>query len=1163
MVENKTSGLDQQKLLDEQYLTCNQYLDDAVERSLKLAISKLYIKLQEVDDSAQNDFSYATNLIEANIAWIVGKVSVGVLTELRRDKTEIDAIETEGSSDEKSHLSLVSKDEFEDWLLVDVSKKKLEREFETELGQVCKIFSILQSTHYDERTLPIGPEKILSALKKAVDTLKIPAVTQITFYRSISESLSEDLRRLYVELQAKASLAGLVLEKSLKGSVKKKSLASANSSENGFPSTANNSFQGIDNDFGGSRGGSLGTLSRLGAVLSNGNRVGASPNFDTRLKGDGNLAASISNHVHSTNVPSPFLTQLQGLANKQTYVEDSTADQDLKQWIMAELGGTAQGLTSITEKESELVEATDGLFTALTSGNQQGAPLGKWLAKLKVTILKSVLANEHFFTDINHPARLMLNKLGELSAIIGSGHTRLESLLDHSIDKVIEDYDSNDASFTDAVTQLNQVFDRHEHAFKRNSERLARSYEGKQRVASSRHRVAHDLTKLLTSGPVPQVILELLNDAGWREYMALSAIREGTDSESYRNTLETVEQLLIWLLPMRVPQNDEANHDASLDLSVEIGIEAPSLLEVLSDELSISGKVGYDMVLKRLSGCLLGDIKPKFITLDRYEWPFEDAEGDLETLQPKKASDFEKTRWHTRLSNMKSGDWLQLTDAEGNEKCLRLAWAGSESFRFVFVDSQGMKDKDLSIDELVGLFKLRRACFVDNNEVPLVDQGLHRMVESVYEDLSGQANCDTLTGLLNRQALERGLDQTVELSMSLQESSALLYADVHNFSLTNSTYGHTAGDAVLKHVAKTLRDLSGDKSFCGRLGGNEFGLILQGCELGAAQEIAESIQASLAANPVQWDNQSLPCDLSIGIAEINHEIDDYDSALRKAELACQAAKDTAISKISVYQSQDEDQKKRSELLHWVKQLDTSLDDFLTLRVQEIRPIDIANQLKSHWEILLGVKQNGTTLPPGQLIEAAEHFGKMTIVDRWVVKESLKWMEDNSKFVEGSEGFSINLSGNSLSDPDFLEFALERVESTSVTTSKICFEITETSAIVNLSCATEFIKELKSKGCKFSLDDFGSGLSSYAYIQKLPVDYIKIDGMFIRNLESNQNDQALVRSINELAHFMGIETVAEFVENYEILDVLKEIGVDHSQGYGIRKPMPIEELCGTT
>ncbi|WP_197485698.1 EAL domain-containing protein, partial [Oleiphilus sp. HI0061] len=194
------------------------------------------------------------------------------------------------------------------------------------------------------------------------------------------------------------------------------------------------------------------------------------------------------------------------------------------------------------------------------------------------------------------------------------------------------------------------------------------------------------------------------------------------------------------------------------------------------------------------------------------------------------------------------------------------------------------------------------------------------------------------------------------------------------------------------------------------------------------------------------------------------------------------------------------------------------------------------------------------------IEAAEHFGRMAMVDRWVIHNVLRWMETHEESVAKSDGFSINLSGNSLSDDSFLEFILGQFAASTIPPEMICFEITETAAITNLADAIEFIRVLKQTGCKFSLDDFGSGLSSYAYIQKLPVDFIKIDGVFIGNIANNERDQALVKSINELAHFMGMKTVAEYVENYEILNVLRTIGVDHSQGFGIKKTGLLEELA---
>ena len=809
--------------------------------------------------------------------------------------------------------------------------------------------------------------------------------------------------------------------------------------------------------------------------------------------------------------------------------------------------------SDLSQGESELIEVTDSLFDALSLEIKGNRTLERWLAKLKVVILKSVLSDQSFFTNSEHPARTMLNRLGSLAEIVESGHTRLESILDRSIDKVVNEYDEDIGSIDEVVSELSGIFERHVAAYKRNSERLAHSYEGKQKVAKVRHRVVTDLHGLFANRAIPELLVTLVDCDGWREYLALTAIRDGSDSTAYQEGLGLISQFIDWFDGLYGTDGERAK-----ELGLEIGLEAPSLIDMLSRELTSLGKSGFEPTLDALNECLKGSVPPSLVTIEAYEWPFGEGEKELADLLPKEHDSSKFSRWHRQLLGMKAGDWLQLLDEDGGSRVLRLAWAGTESFRFVFVDTQGMKDEDMSIDQLADRLRNGSAKLIEHSDVPLVDQGLHRMVQATYEELSGQANCDSLTGLLTRQALERALDQTAALSMSLQANSAFLYADINNFSVTNNTYGHSAGDAILKHLANLLRDFSGENSFCGRLGGNEFGIVLQTCTIEQAKRVSESIRTELAQNPPVYKGGEIQISLSIGVAEINHEIDDYDSVLRKSELACGEAKSISTGSVVVYEPQSHDMKRRNDFLFWVKKLNGSLDDLLTLRVQEIRPIAQKSPL-SHWEILLGVNHDGEIIPPSPLIEAAEHFGKMTLIDEWVVKSALRWMDDNQDFVAKSGGFSINLSGNSLSDHEFLDYVENLIENAEVPAHKICFEITETSAIINLNYATEFIRVLKKKGCKFSLDDFGSGLSSYAYIQKLPVDFIKIDGIFIRNLVNSENDQALVRSINELAHFMGMETVAEFVESHEILEVLKSIGVDHSQGYGIRKPLPMSEL----
>ena len=1158
---------------------CSRYLDECLERAVRSANSQLFDKLQHLSDNEQSDYSFAVNLLESNLEWIVGKIGTQVITELKDLEQSHSDGSTEDSQSGLNSLSLVSKDEFEDWLLVDVSKKKLERELGTALADVCVAFTKIYGEHsiVTENNLAIGPEKLLTHLKHAIDDLKIPAVAQITIYRAVTNSLSDDLLRMYAELLAAAKRDGIETKAAIKrpSPTSSPTISASNAPSSPIREAIKESLANTPVERGASmlpgssseseqRYASLNTLSRLGAALKNGHKLGGgaaySASGEQKSAGNAQSEASLGASGLSQNPAfevSPLLASLRGCKNAELS-NNANGIESLKSWIQRERDQGHLGDDTLTEIDSELINVTDSLFDAFALETQGNGTLDRWLGKLKVVIFRSILADNSFFTNAEQPARQMLNRLGDLAEIVESGHSRLESILDRSIDKVVVEYDDDLSSIEDVVQELTSIFDRHVAAYKRNSERLARSYEGKQRVASVRYQVVKDIRALIGGDTFPRLLLQLLDNAGWREYMALCAVRDGVEGESYREALALVQQLAFWLRGI-----DSWPVEKLTEVSVEIGMEAPSLIDTLVRELSSLGKVGFEPLLKDLHESLLEVKEIELISVSDYDWPFAESERDLQNLLPKHEGASNKTRWHKQLVAMNTGDWLQLTLPDGGKRVLRLAWSGSESLRFVFVDSQGMKDEDLSIDELAGLMSEGKARLIEQQDVPLVDQGLHRMVQSVYEDLSGQSNCDPLTGLLTRQALERALDQSTAMAMSAQQRASLVYIDIDNFNVTNSTFGLSAGDETLRVLANALRDLSDHNSFCGRLGGNEFGLVLHACDVDQARLVAESIQTELKQNPPKYKGSVIATDISVGIARIDHEIDDYDSVLRKAEYACRQAKQNNSEKIVVYELQSNDEQRRSELLSWVSKLDGPLDSLLSLRVQEIRPVEKEPGRSSHWEILLGIKHEGQVIPPAPLIEAAENFGKITQVDRWVVGAALQWMKGNTDFVNASGGFSINLSGPSLSDNGFLDYVEKQIDESGVEPAKVCFEITETSAIVNLDFATEFIRVLKRKGCRFSLDDFGSGLSSYAYIQKLPVDFIKIDGMFVRNLVRNENDQALVRSINELAHFMGMETVAEFVENHDILEVLQDIGVDHSQGYGIRKPILLSELPKTS
>ena len=292
------------------------------------------------------------------------------------------------------------------------------------------------------------------------------------------------------------------------------------------------------------------------------------------------------------------------------------------------------------------------------------------------------------------------------------------------------------------------------------------------------------------------------------------------------------------------------------------------------------------------------------------------------------------------------------------------------------------------------------------------------------------------------------------------------------------------------------------------------------------------------------------------------ESQSISTILKHADLACMSAKQGAGNKVVKFNESDSEQIRQDSVMSWAGKVDHALasKDLLQVRCQKIAPVNSPDTESPHYEILLGVLDDaGKLISPEGFIEAAEQFNRMPKVDRWVVTAAFEWMENTLLKVGQVHGFSINLSGHSINEDSFLDFLLNKIKNSPVTTEKICFEVTETATISNLNYAADFINEVKKLGCKFSLDDFGTGLASYEYLQKLPVDYLKIDGIFIKDIVKNTNNYAMVKSINELGHFLGKETIAEYVENDEILGVLKEIGVDYAQGYGVEKPILLNTL----
>ena len=430
------------------------------------------------------------------------------------------------------------------------------------------------------------------------------------------------------------------------------------------------------------------------------------------------------------------------------------------------------------------------------------------------------------------------------------------------------------------------------------------------------------------------------------------------------------------------------------------------------------------------------------------------------------------------------------------------------------------------------------------------------------DKIAYQASHDALTDLVNRTEFENFLKKAVEYTKITKEEHALCYLDLDQFKVVNDTCGHIAGDELLRQLSTLLKNNMRQYDILARLGGDEFGILIHDCTLDKAVIAVEKIRVCIQDFNFAWEGNSFSVGVSIGVTTINSTSGNHVELLKEADSACFAAKDKGRNRVHIFHPDDEELAQRQGEMQWVGRINRALDEQrLCLFGQIIKPIN--DQLKHegyHFETLLRLKDhNGNIIPPGAFLPSAERYNLSPTLDRWVCSTVLEWLAGHPDFLQDLSACSINLSGLSLSDETFLDFIINELSHWSVVPSKICFEITETAAISNLSNATKFINKLKKEGCLFSLDDFGSGLSSFGYLKNLPVDFLKIDGLFVKNIESDPVDLAMVRSINEVGHVIGKKTIAEFVENQNIIDILKEIGVDYVQGYCIGKPVPLEEL----
>lgn len=545
--------------------------------------------------------------------------------------------------------------------------------------------------------------------------------------------------------------------------------------------------------------------------------------------------------------------------------------------------------------------------------------------------------------------------------------------------------------------------------------------------------------------------------------------------------------------------------------------------------------------------------------------------GDLDGSEPipaagddaaRAAADPMLAEWKQKAHRIRIGDWVLFASDPGQANRLRLAWISRRQDRFVFVNLRGLKELTLDIDTLAAQLRDGMAIVMDSADEPALDRAQYMMLQNLHHQLLYETSHDQLTGLLNRREFERHIEQALDGSRCVGISHTLCYIDIAQFNIINSTGGYEAGDRLLTEFSTLLGQIFGDGAVIARVGSDEFGILIENRAFQEADDVARQLINALPDYRFHWEDQHFNVAVGIGAVRIG-AFANCSEVLHAAESSCRAARAAGLNQIEVYDPGNASVSEQSNTVRWLTTIDKALSEGkLELRCQRIMPLldQEGEPTAHHSEILLGViDDSGALVSPKDLILMAESHQRMPAIDRWVIENAFRYLIDHRETLDVVGGFAINISGCSLSDPSFKQFIRDQIASTGVPMNRVCFEITETAGISSLSDAADFILEIRETGCRFSLDDFGSGLSSYSYLKSLPVDYLKIDGSFVRDMDNNPADFAVVKSITEIGHFMGKQIIAECVESDTVLQLLREIGVDYGQGYMIERPRRLREL----
>ncbi|MBI1284341.1 MAG: DUF1631 family protein [Thiobacillus sp.] len=1034
-------------------------------------------------------------------------------------------------------LALVNELDFEDWLATSSEAHKLEEQFREQLADIEPRIGQLFGFACDHSNNPFGPAVVSHAYRSSLEAVPVLARARQVAYAALRDVLSDQLAPLYAELLAllpvsQAEAEGprpeqpqhvqppfeTATEASAQSEPSASALASQQAQSQG-QGTLSRLTGSLMDFFRGQMGSPTAGPSAAASV-----QTGAAPAPMGMAAGPGSPGA-----VTPGNAPQgpaarsatgqPGMASMPGMANSP---------------VLQRLAAAGALPATVTQEMQRSVDMFGALFDTMHAEKSVSEGMRPFFHQLETSLIRLAMSDPQFLNSPAHPAHKVLNTLDRISMVAGDDgkitDERLLRLMSRWTDRINAEADKNPGVFEEARTQLERVVkpllnERAARVF-----RLQDMCEGRQAAEVAKQRILHELLSRLDERPIPNAVIELLN-GGWRNVLLMAEIRHGVDSEAARESWQVLQSLCEWLDPeLTTPPSAS---------------EIQTLLQRIDQSLThvCADKFAQDRIVDQLAATLFDEDKSQRQRTSIAARLNDAASEPLTEVQDNLAE------------RLRVGDWLQFKSLEAP---LNLIWIGDQPHVYVFANYRGIKKLDLKRQDLLRSLENNEAHWTEDLELPLMDRSYSAMIQKMQRDLLWQSAHDATTGLANRKTFFRAIRRNWLRSKTADGGYAVGVIQLDISKPDGEPAGVEIRTPILRELAQILPKHLPSNALLARSGESGIAFWIEAADRAAAQTQAEALLKVISAQPQEINGTRYRIEAAAGLMWASDCLSPeayYDNA----NAACARARESDTP-VMQYSSETEDGGVLA-LANWAHDLTAILaNNQLSLMCQPVVAASDAARTPLYYEVLLHPTAHDGRIATRDLIDIAERLQRITEIDRWVVRNVMQWMRDHADKLALLGGFSINLSGQSVNNPMFLKFLLAELARGDVPGDKLIFEISEVDAVEGHAQTQLFMRQLQRHGCRFTLDDFGVGSSSYTSLKSMKLDYLKIDRALVREIGTSMIDEALVRSIQETGSFLGIRTVAGFVEDEEALAKLREMGIDCVQGYLIGELQSIESLA---